>query len=270
MQAFKTFATMNSRQFKDQLVAQFCFMSHNAWDNWFRPPPPDRPPPTAFPARDHFVCSYCVILVMCFYGLFLKLAGLPWHWWNQLACKTIVPTFSQLWHGQALQDTAAPPEPPPSRYSRKEAKRPKFKHLGLLLSALTSVCTASPIELSSEKEFKNSLKRCYNGILDTQKLDTKAIQEVHHRIKSTSDQLHTVTQNHPDLVPVIVDSGANYSLFNSFQLVDPTSIRRLAKPLKVGGIAGGVEVHFTGIANCETLDRDGNVVQVQVQVLINE
>ena len=79
-----------------------------------------------------------------------------------------------------------------------------------------------------------------------------------------------VTQHNPDILPAIVDTGANYSIFNSFQYVDPSSIRRLSSPVNVGGISGGLEVWFVGTTNCETVDEDGNVIPIQEQVLINE
>ena len=79
-----------------------------------------------------------------------------------------------------------------------------------------------------------------------------------------------VTQHNPDILPAIVDTGANYSIFNSFQYVEPSSIRRLSSPVNVGGISGGLEVWFVGTTNCETVDEDGNVIPIQEQVLINE
>ena len=79
-----------------------------------------------------------------------------------------------------------------------------------------------------------------------------------------------VAESSINIMPAIVDTGANYSILNSFQFVDPDSIRQLSKPVTVGGIAGGIEVWYIGVTNCETLDEAGNLIPIQEQVLINE
>jgi len=71
------------------------------------------------------------------------------------------------------------------------------------------------------------------------------------------------TSNNEDIFNAIVDSGSSYSATNKFTDAKPDTIRRLEEPLRLKGIAGGLLIEHVGIAEWETLDKNGNIMSFQ-------
>jgi hypothetical protein len=68
----------------------------------------------------------------------------------------------------------------------------------------------------------------------------------------------------------IIDTGASHGASNNFGDCDPSTIRRLSKPISLDGIAGGIDIHYIGTANFETLNLKGDVVPFQVNLLLSD
>ena len=91
-QALRQFANINSLQVKEHLEQQFNFMSQSSWSDCFQPQSYEpRPTPTTYPTGNFWVYTSCVMLLMSFYRVFLKLSGLTWSCWTRLTRKTIIP-----------------------------------------------------------------------------------------------------------------------------------------------------------------------------------
>ena len=237
-----------------------------------------------------------------FYGFMLKIRGHSWDRWSPIASKAAVPSIAQLilWVGSRLalwfklkrfrppggiqiysllQDRAAPPElplPPSSRKQRNLIPADN-KRLATLFLLITQLSHASTFSLASHRDFTNKLRkhRSYQGMLQVDKLSCQELTQVHDRIKAASETAAAVTRTNlgsqaANVVSAIADTGCSYTSLNSFAHVNPSSIRRLSKPIKVGGIAGGIDVEFTGTAEFEVLLPSGKVEPIQEQVLINE
>ena len=162
-------------------------------------PPPSLPKP-AFPQRDYWMLlSSCVILNMSFFGMVLKFAGSIWDVWKPRVQKTTIPTLDQVLLCRPLQDSAAPPEIKPcSKTGLRKAKAACKKPLAKLLFALTCLGTATPIESRSERAFRTDTlcqHRCCKGILQSNGLNSVELSQLHHRIKSTSDQIAMVAES---------------------------------------------------------------------------
>ena len=89
-------------------------------------------------------------------------------------------------------------------------------------------------------------------------------------LRNSTDLFSKATGDHPHVFSAIVDSGCTHSTTNSFSDVDPKSIRKLSKPLNVGGVSGDILVEYVGRSNWETFDDFGNLLPFNDEVFINE
>jgi len=150
----------------------------------------------------------------------------------------------------------------------------KFHRLLAILAIVNSSISAqsNAFELCSTRESFSRLGRfrSYQGALQTEKLSSLDRAMVQQHLQNSTDFFSKATGNHPHVFSAIVDSRCTHSTTNSFTNVDPESIRRLSKPLNVGGIGGDILVEYTGKVKWEMFDDFGNIIPFHEDVFINE
>jgi len=172
----------------------------------------------------------------------------------------------------ALRDSfQREPDPPPA-WSRKSRQRPLVEKYHRLLAILTiinsSICANSnAFKLCSTRESFNRLQRfcSYQGELQTNKLSSLDRAMVQQHLRNSTDLFSKATGDHPHVFSAIVNSGCTHSTTNSFSDVDPKSIRKLSKPLNVGGVGGDILVEYVGRSNWETFDDFGNLLPLMTR-----
>ena len=173
----------------------------------------------------------CIFLHMWFYNLSLKGCGVSFASWYDRTVKAVLPRsradvkLSDSYKFDALKDKWKRKRPPWS---------PRIKHLTMLLSVLASAATQShTFELRSDVAFRKKLRkyRTYLGDLDTRKVPKEELSALHRRINDNSASFKQVAQGSMSVTSSVVDTGASASCLNSLKDVDPTSIRRLDKPV---------------------------------------
>ena len=162
------------------------------------------------------------------------------------------------------------------RWSRKSSRPPSFGHHWKLLAVLTALnaCLTqgqSHFQVKSEQEYDSHRQkhRLHQGKLRSDKLNHQDLLGLQRRIQANS-HFKTTTADHKHIFSAIVDTGCAHSCTNTFSDVDPLSIRKLNPPMKLDGIAGGVQVEFVGTATWETLDDSGNIVPFVDQAFMHE
>ena len=91
-----------------------------------------------------------------------------------------------------------------------------------------------------------------------------------HHLRNSTDLFRKAIGDHPHVFSAIIDSGCTHSTTNSFNHVVPESIRKLSKPLNVGGVGGDILVEYVGKSNWETFNDFGNLLPFNDDVFINE
>ena len=282
------------------------YPNYNLWHLAFSVPSPSTFAMPAFPARlAPFICG--LFLNMAFYNLLLRCRGHIWNVWRHHVCKSVFPhlllwicgLISKIWfsfrysgHRTQIYDPLRDsidlpihlqPVDPMSRKQRcllNKATPPGNKRLALFMMALARLGNQEMFTLAEDRRIHRQLRkyRSYNGNLQTNKLDglpTEHLVQIQNRIKATSDEAATIAQSTigvdtPDMLPAIADTGCSFTALNSFKFIDPKSIKRLARPIRMGGIAGGLEMQYVGVADFEVLLPTGDVHTFQEQCLINE
>ena len=280
------------------------FPSYNQWHHhapilWDLDEP-HCPPRKAwcYPVNLLLIGSSVVLVAMWFYNMFLRCQGHTWSAWLTMTTKLPFPTVPDLQQAKLLflhnlpsgvrnwfmpsrmqvydplKDSVAPPLRPIARYSRKGRRsvNPTKKWMACLFTVLCTMSTTSAFTQASTQDFSNHVKqfRSFQGELQTHKLSHQDLIQVQHRIKATSSAIEVATKHSPNVVTGIVDTGCSHSAVNSFQLVDPATIRRLRNPITLGGIAGSLVMEYVAITNLETFDDDGHTIPFQEQVFVNE
>ena len=147
----------------------------------------------------------------------------------------------------------------------------------MFLAVFANLGGAAPFSLASQNNFTQRLRkyRCYQGGLQSNKLPSIDLQGLQERLRESSDTMKSYATdslgaNTKNMLSAILDSGCTYTAFNSFEWVDPKSIRRLSEPIQVGGIAGSLNIEFFGTAHLEVLLPSGKVLDFPVQGVIHE
>jgi len=215
----------------------------------------------------------CISVSLWFYNMILKSSGLHLLKWTIRTTKTLIPTGSDdfsLRHSFLY-------DPPPICWSRKSNRLASFGRHWKLLAVLTALngCLAqgqSHFQVKSEQEYDSHLRkyRSYQGELRSDKLNHQDLLGLQRCVQADDTHFKMATANHKHIFSVIVDTGCTHSCTNTFSDVDPLSIRKLNPPMKLDGIAGGIQVEFVGAATWETLDNSGNIVPFVDQVFIHE
>ena len=269
-----------------------------SYNSYAPPPPPDPFLWPAFPSRLFAALTLHVLIAMWFYGLLLKCKGFTWDHWKFRTCKTMnlfpclrnfvasLPLFRWAFKWRRLKVKVYDPlrdaptvlDPPLIPSHRKDRNRIPISHrtLALFALAITSRQTCA-FELSSSKDFTNRLRkyRSFQGVLQTDKLNPTDLLKLQDRIRESSKAMTSYAQeigtDPSNVTQAILDSGCSFTALNSFRFVKPDSIRRLSKPIRIGGIAGGLDIHYVGITEFEVLFPSGKVVETfEEQCFVNE
>ena len=258
---------------------------HTLFDFFYCSPQVKPPPWPSFPARLFPTLCMCFLVHMWFYNLILRCRGFSWDVWKFCTCKSsnVVPVLVPALLGKSKADQVAPVSPdarPHKPSSRKIRNAPLIggRSLALFLSAFCNLSgSVAPFELSSQKSFTQKLRkyRSFQGELQTNTLSQVDLDKLQLRLKSECDNMVNYAQtalgaNVENMCSAIVDTGCSFTTVNSFKWVEPGSIRRLANPIQVGGIAGKLQIEFFGMSNMETLLPNGKVQPFPMPCLIHE
>ena len=241
-------------------------------------------PPTAvpngfkvFPAHlGAATFSCCVLLSMWFYNFFLKVGGFTWSQWMLVTTKLIIPRFNDGWQ-DSFQDSFDKDNPvqPHHRSRSAPAQPPSLKRSMLMVTfaMLNSVLGNSQgFQLRSESTFRNRLRkyRGYNGQLETTNLSGGDLFALQQRVKASQEMFSAAIDGSKDAHSAVVDTGCSCSATNDPNDAIPGTLRKLDEPIELGGIAGGLKIEWMAKANWETLDNNGKVQPIQLDVLIHE
>ena len=245
--------------------------------------PPAKPFLTFFPALRAFTTG--VLIVLWFYNLVLSFLGHSFLQWSTRTTKLLFPKapesapnlssyLSSLYSQCSVSDYyATSPSTVPS-YS-KQYKATKHNRIQALLSAMAllqyPLASADQLQLTRDKTNHSILRQCRSlqGDLRTTDLKPHQLQAVQQQVKVSSELYANVASLCPAALTGILDSGCSRSGVPSFGMVRPGSIRKLSKPIELGGIAGGLSIEYIGEIDLETLNEEGEVIPVVEEVLIH-
>ena len=223
----------------------------------------------------------CVTILMWFYNFFLKLGGTNWTTWIAKTCKQVFPTSLANIHLQDSYTTPTPTALPTKMIDAAKAAKaitPKSLHRkAKLLTAMAMLSTVAgqhqTFALKSDTNLRRDLRKHRlpnTGALGTNSLRPKVRQALLQRMFEQDNIFHEISKNEPNTYSTVLDTGASTSCVNDRNILVPGSLRRLKKPIKLDGIAGGHSVEYTGRVELETLDSNGNIFSIQMKVMLNE
>jgi len=233
------------------------------------------PPPPAFPAA--LMMLSAVMLLMTFYNQLLCARGFTstWKMWDKFRHNTISPTLDLIHsklRGVMFDDDSPISLTKPKRLPRKQTFTSRRKRAMLAVFSLIAgrSVAGSSLTLQSETERRDHLRNYhdYRGMLSTVNLPECTRNDVLQTIASDAELFSTLAQQRTDVLYVIVDTGCSITCTNDPSDFDKGTLRKLPKPKQIGGIAGGIEVQYEGIATWESLDEDGNVIMFRTKALL--
>ena len=136
--------------------------------------------------------------------------------------------------------------------------------------------TASPFHLRSQRpNLELRQYRSYNGKLLTYQIPSLKLSQLRQQLQQTSDAIphytrETLGVDVSNMANGIVDTGCSITVFNSYKFMRKESITKLAKPLVLGGIAGGLAIEYVGIADLETILPNGKVHSFSVIAAVHK
>ena len=219
----------------------------------------------AYPAR---LCLLsCISIKMMFYNLMLALHCISWDQWNQIQTKLVCPTLDEIRSHDTFQDSFDKDDPQP-RYIKPSAerrqKRARTPYKRMLLAALTALNSTvhghHTFELQSQSQLTNALRkhRCFQGMLRTDRIGDSNLKALQQVIALSNDNFQAALGQSDNALDIIIDSGASFTCGKSEDDFVPGTLKKLPKPLPLGGIAGDLTVEYEGIVRWETLDDFGN------------
>jgi len=90
------------------------------------------------------------------------------------------------------------------------------------------------------------------------------------KLCQSADLFSQSSNHHTCVFSAIVDSRSSCSTTTTFNHVKPSSVHRLEKPIRLEGIAGGLLIERIEVAEWEMLDKNGDVVHFEEQVLVHK
>ena len=239
------------------------------------------PLPPAYPDQPEWRWLTVIRLWMMFYGLVLKSMGLVWTQWNRV-CTKLVMLDQFPWSLDSFQDSYDPdnPAPPPikprklrqGRWTTKNRNKQLLLTAFLALSRISQACHHQPFNLKSESQLQQTLRsyRAYTGVLQTDHVPELALQHLQQVIKLSHESFISALGGNKGVITLTVDTGASFSCTNNKADIKPGTLVQLAKPVTLGGIAGGLQIEYKGIACWETIDDYGNIVPIECEVYLHE
>ena len=219
------------------------------------------------------------------YNMALRFMGHSFTQWLTRATKLVFPTLpdaapnvstcvSTLYDQCSLTDHyAVPPSIPP--VNSKQRRATKRHLLSTLLASMAvlhqPLASADMIQRTRDKMDQTMLKKCRSlqGDLRTTNLKPHQLEAVHEHVKVSNDLFANAATLCPHAFTSILDSGCSRSAVPLFSMVRPGSIKKLSKPISLGGIAGDLLIEYVGETEWETLNEDGEVVPFVEEVLIH-
>ncbi len=140
------------------------------------------------------------------------------------------------------------------------------------MAMLGSFSCSQAFQLKSDLQFEQQMKPHIGpqGGLQTDQLSPSNLKILNAQLKVTDFAFKEHTKACPDTFSSILDSGASWHAVNKISMCKPGSLRKLATPIILNGIAGGHKVEYSGILDVETLDKAGSPVPFEITVMVNE
>jgi len=203
-----------------------------------------------------------------------KSSGIHLLEWTIRTTETLIPAGSDDF---SLRDSFLH-DPPHIRWSRKSNRSASFGRHWKLSACYSCRSKWMPhqgqshFHVKSEQECDSHLRKHQScqGELRSDKLSHQDLLGLQRRVQADDVHFKTAAANDEHIFSAIVDTGCAHSCANSFSDANPLSIRKLNPPMKLDGIAGGVQVEFVGTAAWETLDGSGNIIPFEDQVFTHE
>jgi len=145
-----------------------------------------------------------------------------------------------------------------------------------LLYALNAIASAgqsaSVFKLSSEDALVSHLRkyRSYQGNLDTAKLHPDDLHTLRHMLHYSSETLEAPLASTSNSFTAVVDTGCSITCTNSPHDFIPGTLRALARPITLGGIAGGLQVREQGLVHWEFINDFGVVEALETKAFLQE
>ena len=220
--------------------------------------------------------SLLVCVWMWFYNIHLKLAGFTWALWSKATRKLVIP--NQLVDCLTFEDSFDKDNPVVPL-----SKEPKQRHAPTRrlksLSSLAALATISSMferhnmfQLQSDLLLRQRLRKsrnCFGG-LDSNKIKPGDLCALQAKLQSDDELFSAVTQNNPNIVSSICDTGSSFNVTGNSNLIKPGTMVKLDKPIELDGIAGGLELHHKGVASLEIIKNDGTPYQFEVEMYFAE
>ena len=220
--------------------------------------------------------SLIVCVYMWFYNIHLRLAGFTWTLWSKATHKLVIP--NQLVDCLTFEDSFDK-DNPVVPLSQEPKPKPAPKRRLKSLAALTALATISSMfeshnmfQLQSDRLLRQRLRKSRNclGGLDSNKIKPGDRCALQAKLQSDDELFSAVTKNHPDIVSAIDDTGSSFCVTNNSKLIEPGTLVKLDEPIELDGIAGGMELHYKGLAPLEVITNDGIPYQFKVEMYFAE
>jgi len=216
----------------------------------------------------------CIVLLMLFYNLFLKIGGHLWTQWSKLTTKLVFPNTCEAWSNPFVDNFEK--DNPVETFHRPRTKtKPKptnrAQFLACAFAALSGILTAdAPFQLTSDLATRNYLRkyRGYKGVLQTQIITGQDLVALQQRLKSSQEVFAAATSNNPNAIASIADTGCSACVGKPEHAV-PGSLQKLPVPIQLGGIVGNLPIEWKAQGNFETIDVEGGIFPVQPEMLVS-
>jgi Reverse transcriptase (RNA-dependent DNA polymerase) len=191
---------------------------------------------------------------MCFIGMVLKASGFTWDTFKMLTYFSLfqsVFVFPPFWSRRAPDKPSRPALSP-------AAQRKKLLFLSLLV-ALRSVQGLAHVGSPSESHLRRRIRHATRGRGNAAKLlMTRLNIDEQNSILQALKSLPDTLLDPGDLKSVIADTGASFNATGYKEDFEPGSLKSLAVPIKLDGIAGSLMATHEGNIQSTVLTDCGN------------
>ena len=233
------------------------------------PPPPPREPPFSYPTKaGASLYSHCCLVAMWFYNMCLRAYHLGWHHWQKATTKLIIPRDKASWK-VPFKDTFDKDNPCPPKAKPKPKPRSRLQlKLVAGMALLTQAAGAGQVfQTRSELRYRQQIRkyRACPGILDTTSINGRDLYALQQQVQATNAVFQTAVNQSNHAFSAIMDSGCSESCTPNLNDFIPGTLRKLDKPISLGGIAGALPVTHSGMVHWETVDDHGDIVEFKTE-----
>ena len=124
---------------------------------------------------------------------------------------------------------------------------PKLLLIGMTMMGQISG-QANAFQLSSDLAQQHRMQKYRNpkGGINISNITPGDLVALNTTLKRQDDTFKTLTNNNPNIISTVVDTGASWHVSKYPRLCIPGSLRRLDQPIPLEGIAGGHQIEYTG------------------------